>query len=52
MFLKDAKDGLIELSINPYHPKYKTSLVKDTIESVIIVLSIAKKDQKPQKVKR
>lgn len=52
MSLKDAKDGLIELSINPYHPKYKTSLIKDTIENVIIVLSIAKKDQKPQKVKR
>lgn len=52
MFLKEAKDGLIELSINPYHPKYKTSLVKDTIENVIIVLSIAKKDQKPQKAKR
>ena len=52
MLLKDAKDGLIELSIDPYHPKYKTSLVKDTIENVIIVLSIAKKDQKPQKVKR
>ena len=52
MFLKDAKDGLIEISIDPYHPKYKTSLVKDTIENVIIVLSIAKKDQKPQKVKR
>ena len=52
MFLKEAKDGLIEPSINPYHPKYKTSLVKDTIENVIIVLSIAKKGQKPQKVKR
>lgn len=52
MHLEYAEDGLIILSINPGHPNYKTALVKDTIESIIIVLSIAKKDQKPQKVKR
>ena len=52
MHLEHAEDGLIVLSINPGHPNYKTALVKDTIESIIIVLSIAKKDQKPQKVKR
>ena len=52
MHLEYAEDGLIMLSINPGHRNYKTALVKDTIESIIIVLSIAKKDQKPQKVKR
>ena len=52
MYLKEAEDGFIELYINPRHPKFKTALVKDTIESIIIVLSIAKKGQKPQKVKR
>lgn len=52
MYLKGAEDGFIELHINPRHPKFKTALVKDTIESIIIVLSIAKKGQKPQKVKR
>lgn len=52
MCLNKAEDGFIELHINPRHPKFKTSLVKDTIESIIIVLSIAKKGQKPQKVKR
>ena len=52
MHLEYAEDGLIMLSINPGHPNYKTALVKDTIESIIIVLSIAKKGQKPQKVKR
>lgn len=52
MHLEYAEDGLIMLSINPGHPNYKTALVKDTIESIIIVLSISKKGQKPQKVKR
>ena len=52
MYLKEAEDGFIELHINPGHPKFKTALVKDTIENIIIVLSIAKKNQKPRKVKR
>lgn len=49
MHLEYAEDGLIILSINPGHPNYKTALVKDTIESVIIVLSIAKKEKRLKK---
>lgn len=49
MHLEYAEDGLIMLSINPGHRNYKTALVKDTIESIIIVLSIAKKEKRLKK---
>lgn len=46
MVLTGIKDGMLEIFISQTHPRFNIACVKETLDDIIIILSI------PQKVKR